>query len=67
MTMNQEGQPRRPSFVRRSVDKVREINRRYAKPRIKMSPMVKFSLIMLRLYLIFLVGLLIFRLLTGRG
>ncbi len=58
---------RRRGPLGRAVDKVHEINRKYAKPRIKMSPVVKFSLLMLRLYLFFLVGLLVFRLITGRG
>ena len=68
MTVTDQGlQPGRTSLLRRSVEAVREINRKYSKPRIKMSRAVKFSLLMLRLYLIFLVGLLIFRLITGRG
>ncbi len=58
---------RRAGFLRRSLDKIHEINRKYAKPRIKMSRSVKFVLLMLRLYLFFLVGLLVFRLITGRG
>ncbi len=66
-TVVQGSQTGRPSPLRRAVEKVREINQKYAKPRIKMSRAVKFSLLMLRLYLIFLVGLLLFRLITGRG
>ncbi|HYM40097.1 MAG TPA: hypothetical protein VEY12_08150 [Thermoplasmata archaeon] len=62
-----EGQVGRRGLLGRAVDKVREINHKYAKPRIKMSRGVKFALLMLRLYLIFLVGLLLFRLITGRG
>ncbi len=58
---------RRPGPLRRGIDKVHEINRKYAKPRIKMSRSVKFALLMLRLYLFFLVGLLVFRLVTGMG
>ncbi len=50
--------------VRRQVDKIREINRRYSKPRIEMSPAVRLSLLLLRGYLIFLVGLMIFRFVT---
>lgn len=67
MTMSKETAARKPGLLRRSIDKVREINRRYAKPRIRMSRSVKFALLMLRLYLFFLVGLLVFRLITGRG
>ncbi|MCL4552929.1 MAG: hypothetical protein M1305_05185 [Candidatus Marsarchaeota archaeon] len=43
---------------------VREINKKYAKPRIQMTPMVKASLFMLRLYLLLLIGLLIYRFVT---
>jgi hypothetical protein len=65
--MSQEVPTRRTGIARRAVEKVREINRRYAKPRIKMSRAVKFSLLMLRLYLIFLVMLLVYRLITSSG
>lgn len=67
MTAGAEMEARRPGMLRRSVDKIHEINRKYAKPRIKMSRGVKLALLMLRLYLFFLVGLLVFRLITGRG
>ncbi len=50
--------------VRRQVNKIREINRRYSKPRIEMSPAVRLSLLLLRGYLIFLVALMIFRFVT---
>lgn len=40
------------------AEKIRKINRKYATPRITMSRWVKFALLMLRLYLIFLVLLL---------
>jgi hypothetical protein len=40
---------------------VREINLKYSKPRIKMTPEVKFSLLFLRLYLIFLIGIMLFK------
>jgi len=43
------------------ADKIAEINRRYATPRIKMSPGVRIALIFLRLYLIFLVLLLAYK------
>ena len=46
------------------VGKIREINRRYSKPRIKMSRGVRFALLMLRLYLIFLVLILAYRFIT---
>ena len=40
---------------------IREINRKYAKPEIEMTPFVKFCLIGLRIYLLLLVGLMIFK------
>jgi hypothetical protein len=43
---------------------VREINRKYKTPRIKMTPMVNFWLLMLRLYLIAMVGLLFYKFIT---
>jgi hypothetical protein len=43
------------------ADKIDEINRRYATPRIKMTPGVKIALLFLRLYLIFLVLLLAYK------
>jgi len=43
------------------VDKVREINRRYATSRIQMSLPVRVALLSLRLYLFVLVGLLVFK------
>ena len=48
-------------FLAGGLDRIREINRKYAKPRIPMTRMVNISLLFLRLYLIFLVGLLIFK------
>jgi hypothetical protein len=46
------------------LDKIREINRRYATPRIQMSPMVRLALLVLRLYLFVLVGLLAYKFIT---
>ena len=46
------------SMVRGWADKIDEINRKYEKPRITMSPAVRFSLLFLRLYLLLLVVLL---------
>jgi hypothetical protein len=45
-------------MVARQVEQVRAINRRFAKPRLTMSPAVKWALLILRLYLLALVGLL---------
>jgi len=44
-----------------NLDKVRAINRRYARPRLAISPAVRVCLLILRLYLLFLVGLLAYR------
>ncbi len=67
MTEGTEPGLQRAGFVRRSLDKIHEINRKYAKPRIKMSRSVKFALLFLRLYLFFLVALLLYRLIAGWG
>ncbi|MEA5114240.1 MAG: hypothetical protein VB050_09440 [Geobacteraceae bacterium] len=52
------------NFFSHNYAKIREINRKYAKPNVEMSPAVRFSLLFLRLYLIFLVILLIYRFIT---
>jgi hypothetical protein len=51
-------------FFSEFFDKVNEINKRYAKPRIKMTPLVSACLLVLRLYLIFLVILLGYKFVT---
>ena len=51
-------------FFRNTLDLVKSINQKYATPQIKMTPWVKFSLLSLRLYLIFLVGILVYRFIT---
>ena len=51
-------------FFKNTVRAVTSINQKYAKPQIKMTPMVKASLLALRLYLIFLVGILVYRFIT---
>ena len=40
-------------------EKIKEINRKYSNPRLKMTPLVRFSLFALRLYLIMLVIILV--------
>ncbi len=40
---------------------IREINEKYKTPRIKMTPMVSLSLLMLRLYLIGMLALLLYK------
>ncbi len=46
------------------TEKIREINRRYATPRIQMSGMVRLALLTLRLYLLVLVALLAYKFFT---
>lgn len=48
-------------FFGNAWDAVREINRKYKKPHIKMTPAVQISLGLLRFYLLFLVGLLVWK------
>jgi len=46
---------------RRQVEKIAEINRKYAHPRLVVKKSTAFALLLLRLYLLFLVGLLIYK------
>jgi hypothetical protein len=46
------------------IEQIRAVNRRYASPRLKMSPTVRWSLLALRLYLLVLVGLLAYKFVT---
>jgi hypothetical protein len=55
------------SVIRGWTDKITEINRKYATPRIRMSRGVKVVLLFLRLYLIFLVLLLGYKFWTLLG
>jgi hypothetical protein len=53
---------RRFSLVfRRQVEKIAEINRKYKHPRLVVKKSTAFALLLLRLYLLFLVGLLIYK------
>ncbi len=45
-------------------ESVREINRKYKTPRLKMTPLVSFWLLMLRLYLIGMVLILAYKFIT---
>jgi len=51
-------------FVENWVQDINEINARYAKPRIRMTPMVKFSLLLLRIYLVVLVLIMLYKFMT---
>lgn len=44
--------------------KIKEINEKYKQPRLKMTPLVKVSLLVLRLYLIMLVIILVYKFYT---
>ena len=50
--------------IARHFEKIREINRRYATPRIEMSGTVRLALLVLRIYLFTLVGLLVYKFIT---
>lgn len=52
------------NVLRKRFAKVYEINRRYAVPRITMTPFVQASLLVLRLYLLILVGILVYKFYT---
>jgi len=49
---------------RTAANKIREINKRYSKPRVKLSLPTRIALLALRLYLIILVILLAYRFFT---
>ena len=51
-------------FLRKQLSKIREINQKYAVPRIKTSGAVGFALVFLRFYLFLLVGILLFKFIT---
>jgi len=57
-------QEKKPGLFRRARNKVAEINERYRTPRIRMSRGVKIALLMLRVYLLFLVVILIYKFIT---
>lgn len=48
-------------FFSSAWDAVREINRRYKTPHVRMTPGVQMALGILRFYLLFLVGLLVWK------
>jgi hypothetical protein len=50
-----------------AAEKIREINRTYAVPRIRLTTGTKAVLILLRVYLLTLVGLLLYTLVTRLG
>jgi hypothetical protein len=51
-------------FLKNTARTVKSINQKYATPQIKMTPLVKLALLSLRLYLLFLVGILVYKFIT---
>jgi len=51
-------------FLKNTVSTAKSINQKYAEPQIKMTRLVKFSLLSLRIYLLLLVGILVFKFIT---
>jgi hypothetical protein len=51
-------------FFKRTMHKIHEINRKYSEPQIRMTPLVRYSLLSLRFYLLLLVGILVFKFIT---
>jgi hypothetical protein len=51
-------------FLSRRFYKIVQINRKYSVPRIRMTPLVSGSMLMLRLYLLFLVCVLFYKFYT---
>ncbi len=49
------------NFFRTVAGTIRAINRKYAAPQMKMTPLVRFSLGLLRFYLLFLVGIMVYK------
>jgi hypothetical protein len=55
------GENEKAGLIQRAINKVREINERYKTPKIRVSRGVKIALVFLRLYLLFLVVILIYK------
>jgi hypothetical protein len=51
-------------LIQRAINKIKEINERYRTPKIKMSRGVKIAMLFLRLYLLFLVVILVYKFAT---
>ena len=51
-------------FLKRWRKAIKTINKKYSKPRLKMTPLIRFSLLALRFYLIMLVVILIYKFYT---
>jgi hypothetical protein len=51
-------------FIGGTIAQVAAINKKYATPRVKTTPAVRVALLMLRLYLLSLVGILVYKFIT---
>lgn len=51
----------RKGLLRSFIHGIRTVNRKYQKPKIEMTPFVKICLFVLRVYLVALVGLMVFK------
>jgi hypothetical protein len=51
-------------LLSKRFERISEINRKYAKPRIKMTPMISVALLLLRIYLLLLVAILFYKFFT---
>ena len=51
-------------FFKQTLTQIREINRKYAIPQIKTTKLVRISLLILRGYLILLLGILVYKFIT---
>jgi hypothetical protein len=52
------------NFYEQHFEKIIEINEKYATPSLAMSPTVRFALLALRFYLVFIVVLLVYKFIT---
>ncbi len=61
---SESSEGRSDRFLARHLSKFTEINKKYAKPHIRMTPMVRIALLGLRIYLIVLVLVLVYKFYT---
>jgi hypothetical protein len=61
---NESPEGRSDGFLAKHFSKFTDINKKYAKPQIQMTPMVRIALLGLRIYLIVLVLVLVYKFFT---
>jgi len=61
---SESSEERNDGFLSKHFSKFTEINKKYAKPQITMTPMVRIALLGLRIYLIILVLVLVYKFYT---